>query len=308
MKRLEEGIIRIVDDVKRSIVAIITTKIMVTDLLETAPLRGFGTGFAVSDNLIVTSYHVIHGAETITTILPEGDIVEAEIVDYDPEFDIALLRVENTKLKSVNLGDSDKLRVGQLVLAIGYPLGMTDQPTVTLGVISALGRTIRIGNTVIEELIQTDASINPGNSGGPLLNLNGEVVGINTAIVATAQGIGFAIPINIVKVIIEELIKIGKIIKPRIGIYGLTLNKTIAKYYNIPVSKGVLVVQVIPETPAHYLGIKSGDVITHVDDEEVDTLTKLKIILIKRYIEGKKELYLTVVRGRSRYKLKLYLT
>ncbi|OYT26274.1 MAG: peptidase S1 [Thermoprotei archaeon ex4572_64] len=281
---------------------------MVTDLLEISPLRGFGTGFAISDNLIVTSYHVIHGAETITTILPEGDIVEAEVVDYDPEFDIALLRVEYAKLKSVNLGDSDKLKVGQLVLAIGYPLGMTDQPTVTLGVISALGRTIRVGNTVIEELIQTDASINPGNSGGPLLNLDGEVVGINTAIVATAQGIGFAIPINIAKIIIEELNRIGRIVKPRLGFYGLTLSKSLTKYYNIPTSRGVLVVQVIPETPAYYLGIKPGDVITHIDDEEIDTITKLKLTLIKKYLEGKREMYITILRGRSRYRLRLYLT
>ena len=303
---IESRITDIVNEMRSSVVSIITTRLMVDEWLNATPVRGVGTGFFIDNEHVVTANHVVQDATELIVVTPSGDEYDGELLGRDPEFDAALIRVGNAhSVKSVKLGDSDKLKVGQMVIAMGYPLGLLGEPTVTLGVISAISRSIRTPVGVLEGLIQTDAAINPGNSGGPLLNLDGEVIGMNTAIIAGAQGIGFAVPINLVKLTIDEILRFGRIVRPRLGIYGIDLNKPMAKYFKLPVDKGVLVVGVVPGSPADDAGIRQGDVITAIDDEELSSIVQLKVHLTKKFIEGVSTFDLTVTRGRTRYRIKV---
>ena len=186
-------------------------------------------------------------------------------------------------LKPLKLGDSDKLKVGQIVLAIGNPLGLKGPPTVTMGVISALNRTIKSPTVVLENVIQTDAAINPGNSGGPLVNLQGEVVGINTAIIPFAQGIGFAIPINSIKDSLSQLLQYGRIRRAFLGVSCVDVTVNLARHYGLPVERGALVVYVQPGSPAEKSGIRVGDVILTIDGEPVFNVKDLQ-----RFIAEKK--------------------
>jgi S1-C subfamily serine protease len=306
---IESKVVNMVESIRPSVVSIITTRLMVDEWLNATPIRGLGTGFFIDEMHIVTANHVVQGASELIIVTPDGEEYEGELLGADPEFDTALVRVRGGvgSAKPVKLGDSDNLKVGQLVIAVGYPLGLLGEPTVTLGVISAISRSIRTPVGVLEGLIQTDAAINPGNSGGPLLNLDGEVIGINTAIIAGAQGIGFAIPINLAKLSIEEILKFGRVIRPRLGIYGVDVNKPMAKYFRLSVDKGVLVAGVVPGSPSDDAGIRQGDVITAIDDEELNSTAQLKVHLAKRFIEGNRVFSLTLVRGRTRYRIRVEL-
>lgn len=240
--------------------------------------NSIGTGFVLSkDGHIATNQHVIDGADDISVNLNDGRKFKAEVVGQDYEMDLAILKVEaGDDLIPLQIGDSDELRVGEWVIAIGNPYGLDH--TVTAGVVSAKGRPMQIENRVYKDLIQTDAAINPGNSGGPLLNTNGQVVGINTAVNAEAQGIGFAISINTASDVLDELIKNGKVIRPYIGIYLQPVDEEIAGYLKVE-NKGIVVVGVEPGSPAAKAGLQKYDVITKINEKPVNDYDQLQTIL-----------------------------
>jgi serine protease Do len=266
------------------VVSISTVQIVRDYLLRPLPVEGMGSGVIIDgDGLIVTNFHVVGRTQAAQVILNDGRRFDAEVVGGDPSYDIAIIKIPVKGARPANLGDSDKLKVGQIAIAMGSPLGLIlGGPTVTVGVISALRRKIQTDRGVIEDLIQTDAPINPGNSGGPLLDTGGNVIGINTAIIPYAQGIGFAIPINQVKEAAEQLIRFGRISKPWLGIYGLTISPQIADYYALPTDQGVLVVSVTARSPADLAGIVDGDIITKVDDLDITSVESLKSVIERR--------------------------
>jgi S1-C subfamily serine protease len=204
-----------------------------------------------------------------------GEILEGKIVGACSVHDTAIVKVNKPELPAAELGDSEKLRVGQRVYAIGNPFGLTGGPTVTSGVISATKRTIESQRGLIENLVQTDAAINPGNSGGPLLDLEGKVVAINTAIIPYAQGIGFAIPINTAKQCTSDMIREGVAARPWLGIVGLSLSSEISRYYNLPLEHGVLVTKVTDGSPAQHAGMIMGDIILKMDRVDIDSIEDL---------------------------------
>ena len=247
------------------------------DNTRTIPQRGTGSGFIINqEGYIITNEHVVHNADKIKVTLSDGREFTGEVVGSDVTSDMAIVKIKADNLPLVVLGDSDKLRVGEIVVAIGNPYGL--QQTVTMGVVSAKGRSLPVGieGRAYKDFIQTDAAINPGNSGGPLLNTKGEVIGINTAIIPYAQGIGFAIPINIAKKNIDDLINFGKVIRSWLGVYIQEVTPEIAQQFNQVEAKGVLVGDVIKNSPAEAAGIKTGDIIKKVNDEEVNSPEELQ--------------------------------
>jgi len=254
------------------------------------PEEGAGSGFVYDkEGHIVTNYHVVEGAQSIEVSFGEDLSVPAEVVGTDPLNDLAVLKVDvpPDKLVPVELGDSSTLQVGQWAIAIGNPFGRFER-TLTVGVVSALNRTLELeSGRIIRNLIQTDAAINPGNSGGPLLDSKGRVIGVNTAIVSPSRasaGVGFAIPVNVLKRVVPELIAYGRYRHPWLGVVGYTITPTLARRLNLPVDQGVLVAQVYRGSPAHKAGIRGakdqivigsriilvgGDIITAIDNTPI---------------------------------------
>jgi serine protease Do len=234
---------------------------------------GIGTGFIIDNSgHIITNNHVVEDADTIKVKLKDEREFEAKIIGRDPQTDLALIKIEaKGDLPVASLGRSAELKVGQWVVAVGSPFGL--EQTVTAGIVSAKGRVI--GSGPYDNFIQTDASINPGNSGGPLLNLNGEVVGINTAIIAHGQGIGFAIPIDMAAQIVAQLKENGEVTRGWLGVNIQDLKGDLAEYYGSTQSEGVLVTDVIPGNPADKAGIKAKDIITAVNGEKVKNSREL---------------------------------
>ena len=217
---------------------------------------------------ILTNTHLIERSGNIKVVLEDEREFEAKIVGADPDSDLAVLQIDSpTRLPSIEMGSSDDLMIGETVIAIGNPFGFSH--TVTTGVISAVNRSIRTDERVFLDFIQIDASINPGNSGGPLLNINGDLIGINTAIYAKAQGIGFAIPINKAKKIISDLIQFGEVIQTWIGITVQNLDKKLARYLKVPGKKGVMVKALEPDSPASSAGLKEGDIILAIGNKKI---------------------------------------
>ena len=280
---------------------------------------GGGTGFIVtSDGLIATNKHVVSDEDAKYTVFTsDGKEYEAKIQATDPFNDFAMIKIEASGLPVADLGDSDKLDVGQWVVAVGNALGEF-QNTVTVGVISAKDRKITAsgGGTSekLEGLIQTDAAVNPGNSGGPLVNLKGQVVGINTAVAGGAENIGFAIPINSAKKAIESIKKTGKIIRPMLGVRYVSISKEIAEANSLTINHGVWVlrgngiseVAVIPGSPADKAGIVENDIITKINGEEINENNSLSKIL-QNYNVGD-EIELTYLRQGDEKKVKVKLT
>lgn len=253
--------------------------------------RGTGSGFIINkEGDIITNAHVVDGADRVKVILKDGRQLDGKVLGRDPLTDIAVVKVESKDLPVVSIGSSENLQPGEWAIAIGNPLGLDN--TVTAGIISALGRSsgqIGVADKRVN-FIQTDAAINPGNSGGPLLNQKGEVIGVNTAIIQGAQGLGFSIPIETAQRISKQLIEKGSVSRAFLGIQMLTLDTTVKKEFNadpnapftITEEKGVLVTRVVPNSPAATAGIKEGDVIVKINGEDISTADK-----VQQYVEGK---------------------
>lgn len=253
---------------------------------------GVGSGVIVDKNgYILTNSHVVGdgNAKEITVLLENGDKIPGKVLWNDSSIDLAIVKVEAKNLPVATLGDSEKLEVGEIAIAIGNPLGLEFQRTVTSGIISGLHRSIQVDRyNLIEDLIQTDASINEGNSGGPLLNSKGEVIGINTAKIKTAEGLGFAIPINMVKPIIEQVVKEGTYKTVFLGITGIEVELYERQLgVELKADNGVIVVEVVPNSPASKGDLRTGDIITKIDDQEIQNMNQLKKSLYK-YKKGDK--------------------
>lgn len=239
--------------------------------------KSLGSGFLISkDGYIVTNDHVVRDAESIQVKLSNDKVYDAKVVGGDQKTDIAVIKINATDLPVTVLGDSDKLEVGQWAIAIGNPFGL--DRTMTVGVISATGRS-NMGIETYENFIQTDASINPGNSGGPLLNVYGEVIGINTAIVASGQGIGFAIPINMAKPVFSQLISKGNVSRGYMGVTIQAVTEELAQSFGLKQVKGALVNNVIKGGPADKAGLRQGDVITALNGSEVRDPSHLQLLV-----------------------------
>ena len=242
--------------------------------------EGAGTGMIVrEDGYIVTNFHVIQGAEKIKVNLPNGDSYDAEVVGRDRITDLAVIKIDATGLPTVVFGDSDKLVVGDWVVTLGNALALKGGPTVTLGIVSARGRTVSTERGALYDMIQTDAAINDGNSGGPLVNLKGEVIGINTAILRQAQGIGFAISSSVAGPIIESLIEHKSVVRPLIGLTGADVTPARANQLKLGVRDGIIVTRLSPDGPAANAGIKVGDVITRVNDIPTPDMARFLTLL-----------------------------
>jgi S1-C subfamily serine protease len=249
-------------------------------------VSGNGSGFVITpDGFILTNSHVVHSASAITINLPDGREYPAQLTGDDQDTDLAVVRIDAPQLAHVRLADSENLRVGQLVVAIGNPLGF--EASVTAGVISALGRSMHAqSGRLIDNIIQTDAALNPGNSGGPLVNSAGEIVGVNTAMIRPAQGICFAIGINTARLVAGWLIKDGKIRRSYIGVAGqnVPIHRRIVRFYRLPLETAVLVVSVEKNSPAERAGLRQGDLIVAFNDKPIGTVHHLHRVLVGEQI------------------------
>jgi S1-C subfamily serine protease len=271
----------------------------------TRELSGNGSGFIITpDGFILTNSHVVHSANSITVNLPDGREYPAQLTGDDPDTDLAVIRIDAPQLAHVRLADSENLRVGQLVIAIGNPLGF--QASVTAGVISALGRSMHAqSGRLIDNIIQTDAALNPGNSGGPLVNSAGEVVGVNTAMIRPAQGICFAIGSNTAKLVAGWLIRDGRIRRGYIGVAGqnVPIHRRVVRFYGLPLETAVLVVSVEKNSPAQHAGLREGDLIVAFDDQPIGSVHHLHKILVGEQIGVSARL--TVIRHTEKLELSI---
>jgi serine protease Do len=251
----------------------------------TIPMKGKGSGFIVdgTEGYILTNNHVVGEADKITVTLMDGRTLDAELIGKDPTFDLAVIQVKDHNLPSLQLGDSDAAEVGEWVVAIGNPHGFEN--TVTAGIISAKNRTLQAADINFQGFMQTDAAINPGNSGGPLINLKGEVVGINTAIVPYAQGLGFAVPVNMAKQIMKDLIENGEVKRGWLGVTLQNLTPGFAETFKVPVENGAVIANVASGSPAEKAGLKRGDAIVAIDGHEIKSSQDV-VLYIRNRLAG----------------------
>ena len=258
---------------------------------------GSGSGFVFTpDGFILTNSHVVHGAARLRVTLFDGRHLDAQMVGDDPDTDLAVIRINATGLAPAALGDSERIRVGQVAIAIGNPYGF--QCSVTAGVVSALGRSLRSNSgRLMDNIIQTDAALNPGNSGGPLVNSLGEVIGINTAVILPAQGICFAIAINTAKFVAGRLIRDGKIRRSYIGVAGqnVPLHRRVVRFHRLPVEQGVLVVSIEGNSPAEKAGLQEGDLIVGYAAQPVSGIDDLHRLLTDERLGVRSQV--TILRG-----------
>ena len=316
--------IDVFEKVHPAVVNIAATTLSVNFWMEMIPKEGQGSGFIIDrKGYILTNNHVVANAQKIIVTMSGGKKIPATLIGRDPDSDLAIIKIPMKNIETVTpLGNSDQIRVGQKAIAIGNPFGLSH--TLTTGIISALNRSIKMNErTQIDNLIQTDAAINPGNSGGPLLNSNGEVIGINTAIFSLSggyQGIGFAIPINRAKEVATQLITSGKVARPWLGITGVTLTKELANALRLEINQGVLIVELIPESPADQAGLRGGDraviidgmrlliggdIITEINGDKIQNMKQL--IRILNNLKVDESIHLAIFRGYQQLTLDVLL-
>ena len=294
----EEILIKAIEKVSKNVVNIASVRMVTDQLLRIFPIEGVGSGIIINNQgHILTNYHVVDYARRLKVTLNDGKIFNAKVIGTDKLTDLAVLKIENNNyyppldgISPVELGNSDDLKVGQIVIAIGNPFGLTGGPTVTTGIISSLNRNIELEDGIFE-LIQTDAAINPGNSGGPLVNSKGEIIAINTAKIPYAHGIGFAVPVNTAKTILQELIQHGKINRPWLGVSTVSITNRIARYYRLPTNEGALVVKVEEYSPAAEAGIRPGDIIEEIDEKRIEEISDLSTRIKKKKVDEKITLF-----------------
>lgn len=302
----ESSVLEVVEKVSQSVVNINTVRLLQDVFYRVVPIKGMGSGTIInSKGYVLTNNHVIEGAEKIEVTLASGGVLAGRLAGAYASVDIAMVKVGGEGFPAAELGDSDRLRVGQRVFAIGNPFGLAGGPSVTAGVVSAVNRSIRSERGVFEGFVQTDAAINPGNSGGPLVDVNGRVVAISTAIVPFAHGIGFAIPINSARRFAEEIIRFGRVVRPWVGVSGLSVTREIAAYYGLSVDSGVLVAEVVSGGPADRAGLVKGDIVVGLDDASVRGVGELQRLVQERKIGEK--VRLVVVRGSRKLVAELVL-
>jgi serine protease Do len=288
----EKNVLDIIEKVSKSVVNISTIKLVHNMFYQAVPVAGMGSGTIIDvKGLILTNNHVVGGAEKIGVTLWNNEVLEGTTEGSCAVHDIAVVKVKGKNLQAAELGDSDKLRVGQRVYAIGNPFGLAGGPSVTSGVISAINRTIESDRGLIENLVQTDAAINPGNSGGPLVDLEGKVIAISTAIIPYAQGIGFAIPINSAKTCTNGMVTEGIAKRPWLGVIGLSITGEIARYYGLPVDRGVLITKVAEDSPAEDAGMADEDIILEIDNVETRRIEDLVKEIHKRKVGDKVRIF-----------------
>ncbi len=272
----EDRVTDVVSKVREGVVMVTTHRYHMDQYGEVKPFDGAASGIIVSPSgYIVTNHHVIQDHQDLQVTTSNGEVYNADVIGSDPATDVAVLKINARDLKPLKIGDSDNLVAGKLVVAIGNALGLPGDPTVSLGVISAIGRPMPWADFIFEGLLQTDAAINPGNSGGPLATLDGEVVGMNTAIVAFAQGVGFAIPSGTIKRVMEQILENGRVVRPWLGISGMTVNDSMRGMKHFSGVKGVAIARISRDSPAHLAGLKPWDIITSLDGEKIQDMRDL---------------------------------
>lgn len=299
-----------VEKISKSTVNIASVRMVQDQLFRVFPIEGVGSGVIIDENgHVLTNNHVVDGSHRLKITLTDGRVLNGKVIGKDEITDLAVVKVDrfsdNNNIPYAQLGNSGNLKIGQIVIAIGNPFGLTGGPTVTAGIVSSLCRKIQFESGILE-LIQTDAAINPGNSGGPLVNTNGEVIAVNTAKMPYANGIGFAVPINTAKSIMGDLIENGRVItRPWIGIAFIKLTSQLAEYYGLPTNEGALVAQVEAYSPADYAGIRKGDIIEEIDGKRISDPSQISSQVHKKHVRD--QILVTINRYSRRFEVPIQL-
>jgi len=284
----------LVAEVAPAVVSIVTETVSYNWFWQAVPQTGAGSGIIISsDGYIVTNNHVVEGAQKVTVTLSDGSAFEATIVGTDSQTDLAVVKISANNLSYLHFltNSLEQLSVLDQVVAVGNALALPGGPTWTLGVVSNLGRSIEVDTgSVLKDIIQTDAAVNAGNSGGPLINMAGQVVGINVAIASNAENIGFAISTDTAIQIVQGLITEGRVVRPWLGVEVTTVTSTIQHYYNLSVDAGALITSITSGSPADKAGLRAGDVITKIDDEDINTATELTLAVRSHKIGDQAEI------------------
>ena len=303
----QDLIVNAVEKVSKSVVNIASVRTVHDQLFRVFPVEGVGSGVIIDERChVLTNNHVVDDAQRLKITLTDGMMFNGKVIGTDETTDLAAIKLDSTEtLPYAALGNSDDLKIGQIVIAIGNPFGLTGGPTVTAGIVSSLNRKIQFEKGVLE-LIQTDAAINPDNSGGPLVNTEGEVIAINTAMMPYAHGIGFAVPTNIAKTVVTDLLQNGRVInRPWIGIAYVKITRQLAQYYRLPTTEGVLIAQVELHSPADDAGLRKGDIIKAVDGKKIDESSEISLNVRKKTVND--SLTMTINRYGRRFEVPIQL-